>query len=275
MSKKGSIKNEIWKHIFIVAIIFFALFPLYLMLNISLKDNQQFVLNPWLPASPYHWENWTKAWEIVSPSIANTIVIATGHILIALLAGIFGAYFFARYKMPGSKILFGMFLLLMMYPGVSNMVPLFNLLSYLKMLNSLWTLVLVGSAGAQVLLVYVLRNFIEDIPDDFFDAAEIDGAGPIQQIKNIVLPMSGSIISVLTIMNIIGVWNNFVLPLIVIRDNAKQPLAVMLLRLEGEYTRNWGVMMAGYSIASIPLIILFIFTMRLFIKGLSSSAIKG
>lgn len=124
-------------------------------------------------------------------------------------------------------------------------------------------------------MIYVLRNFIEDLPEDLFNAAEIDGAGPLQQIKNIVIPLSGPIISVMVILRIIAVWNNFVLPLVVIRDNVRQPLAVGLLRLEGEYTRHWGELMAGYSLASIPLILLFIFTMKFFVKGLSSAALKG
>lgn len=87
--------------------------------------------------------------------------------------------------------------------------------------------------------------------------------------------MSGPIISVMAIMNIIGVWNNFVLPLVIIRDHARLLLAVGLLRLEGEYTRHWGELMAGYSLASIPLLLLFIFTMGVFVKGFSSGAIKG
>lgn len=275
MAIKPSRTSELLKHMFIWFILFFAFFPLYLMFNISLKDNQQFIMNPWLPSAPYHFENWVKAWHTISPYIANTIVIATGTIILSLSVSIAGAYFFARYKMPGSRILFYMFLLLMLYPGIANLVPLFNLLSRLRLLNTLWALVLVGSAGGQVVTIYVLRNFIEELPEDLFDAAEIDGAGPLQQIKNVVIPMSGSIISVMTILRIIAVWNSFVLPLVVIRDNAKLPLAVGLLRMEGEYTRQWGELMAGYSLASIPLVLLFIFTMGVFVKGLSAGALKG
>ena len=275
MSIKPSRTSELLKHLLIWFMLFFAFFPLYLMFNISLKDNQQFVMNPWLPEAPYHFENWIKAWDTISPYIANTIVIATGTVILTLIAGICGAYFFARYKMPGSKILFYMFLVLMLYPGVANLIPLFNLLSRLRLLNTLWALILTGAAGGQVLTIYVLRNFIEDIPGDLFDAAEIDGAGPFHQIKNIVIPMSASIISVMTIMRIIAVWNSFVLPLVIIQDNSKLPLAVGLLRLEGEYTRQWGELMAGYSLASIPLVILFIFTMGVFVKGLTAGAVKG
>jgi ABC-type glycerol-3-phosphate transport system permease component len=132
-----------------------------------------------------------------------------------------------------------------------------------------------GIAGAQVLQIYVLRSFIEEIPQDLFDAAEIDGAGPIGQMINIVLPMSGSIISTLAILQFIGIWNDFIMPMVLIRDDALLTLAAGLVKLDGEYVKMWGNMMAGYAISSIPLVLIFIFTMRLFVKGLSAGAIKG
>ena len=93
--------------------------------------------------------------------------------------------------------------------------------------------------------------------------------------KTIVLPMSMPIIGTLAILKIIGNWNNFVGPLLYIRDSNRQMLSVALLHLEGEYTRNWGELMAGYTIASLPLIVLFLFCMRLFVKGLTAGAVKG
>ncbi|MEM4248357.1 MAG: carbohydrate ABC transporter permease, partial [Candidatus Nanoarchaeia archaeon] len=118
-------------------------------------------------------------------------------------------------------------------------------------------------------------NFIEDIPQDLFDAAEVDGASLFQQVYNIVLPMSGSILSTLGILQFIGIWNDYILPLVVLRDNSMLPIAVGLVRMDSEYVKNWGQLMAGYTIASIPMILIFIFTMRLFVKGLSAGAVKG
>ena len=123
--------------------------------------------------------------------------------------------------------------------------------------------------------MYVLRNFIEDIQKELFEAAQMDGASHLQQVFHIVLPMSGSILSTLAILRFIAEWNSFVLPLIVFRDEVKLPIAVALYRLEGAYVKDWGPMMAAYAIASIPLVIIFLFTMRLFVKGLSAGAVKG
>jgi ABC-type glycerol-3-phosphate transport system permease component len=272
---RKSIRSEIFKHAFVVAILVVSFFPLYLMLTISFKDNSQFLVNPWYPQPPFHLENWVKGWMVVKNYIFNTVFVAITAVAFTFCFTLPGAFFFARYKVPLSRFFWYFFLILMLMPGVANLVPLFMLLKKLSLLNSLFALIIVGASGAQVVQIYVLRNFIEDIPSDLFEAAEIDGAGPVKQIWNVVLPLSGSIISTLAILQFIGVWNDFILPMVVIRDDSLLTLAAGLVKLDGEYVKMWGEMMAGYSIASIPLVVLFIFTMRLFVKGLSAGAIKG
>lgn len=266
---------EFWKHVFILIILFFAFVPFYLMLNISLKDNQQFARNPWFPEAPFHWENYVYGWEQIGGKIFNTAFVAMSTTVLTLVCAVVGAFFFARYRMPGSKFLFGIFVILMMYPAVANMVPMFKLITSLGLYNTHFALILPGIAGGQAFNIFVLRNFIEDIPQDLFDAIEIDGGNTFYQIWHVVVPMSMPILGTLGILSIIGQWNNFVSPLLYLRDTNLQTIAVALLHLEGEYTKNWGQLMAGYTIASIPLVILFIFCMKLFIRGLSSGAVKG
>ncbi|MFA6100711.1 MAG: carbohydrate ABC transporter permease [Victivallaceae bacterium] len=266
---------EFSKHFYIWVIFAFSFLPLYLMLNISLKDNQQFSRNPWLPEAPFHWHNFVVGWSHIGDKIFNTTFISFTTTFLGLAVAVLGAFFFARFKAPGSNILFSMFILLMMYPGVANMVPTFKLITALGLYNSHWSLITLGVASAQAFTIYVLRNFIEEIPKDLFEAIEIDGGTILQQIWHIVIPMSMPIIGTLAILSIIGNWNSFVGPLLYLRDNNLQVIAVGLLRLEGEYTKNWGELMAGYTIASIPLIIMFIFCMKLFVRGLSAGAVKG
>ncbi|MEX2605771.1 MAG: carbohydrate ABC transporter permease, partial [Kiritimatiellia bacterium] len=129
--------------------------------------------------------------------------------------------------------------------------------------------------GGQVVQIFILRNFIEEIPQDLFDAAEVDGASPFKQVYHIVLPMSGSVLSTLGILQFIGLWNDYILPLIVMRDDSMLTLAVGLVRMDGEYVKDWGALMAGFTIASIPMVLIFLFTMRLFVKGLAAGAVKG
>jgi ABC-type glycerol-3-phosphate transport system permease component len=274
-SKSKFSTSELGKHAFILLILLFAFFPMYVMFNISFKTNAQFNLSPLNFMLPFHMENWGVAWGIVKDYIFNTIFVAISSVALTFCFTVPAAFFFARYKAPFSNVLWYFFLILMLMPGVANLIPLFMIIKNLHLLNSLLALIVLGIAGGQVVQIYILRNFIEEIPKDLFDAAEIDGAGPIRQIFNIVIPMSGSIVSTLAILQFIGIWNDFIMPMILIRDDKLLTLAAGLVKLDGEYVKLWGQMMAGYTISSIPLVLIFIFTMRLFVKGLSSGAVKG
>ncbi len=267
--------HEVYKHSLISFVLLFAFLPLYVMLAISFKNNDQFIENPYFLTFPLHWENWTQGWMLVSAYIANSIFVSVLSVIFTLLFSISAAYVFAKYNFPGKTALWYGLLVLLFMPGIMNLVPLFVLMRNLDMLNSLLGLTTLYAAGGQVFCVFVLRTFIEDIPEELFEAAEIDGAGEIQQIFTIVLPMCGSILSTLAILRFLGAWNNFIEPMIFISDGYKQLLPVALMRLDGEYIKQWGQLMAGFSIAAIPTIVIFIFSMRLFVKGLTSGAVKG
>jgi multiple sugar transport system permease protein len=323
----GSYKQRDWpKHIIILAFILIELFPFYMMMQVSFKDNASFIQNPWVPSPPYavtetylaadgaeltkertaRWtevftasakpplgdptfqggelrfdlsvyrvHNWGFGLALIGPYIANTVFVAVTGTVVTLFLAILAAYFFARYKMPFSGVLWSAFMVLMLLPGVANIVPLFTLLKEMNLLNTLWALIIVGIAGGQVFNIFVLRNFIEDLPKDLFEAAEMDGASHFKQIVNVVIPMSGPIIGTLAILAFLGKWNDFLLPLIVLRDKELFTLGVGLIYLDGEYVKQWGQIMAAYFIASIPLIIIFLFCMRLFVRGLSAGAVKG
>lgn len=271
----GGFSLRALKHAFIWFVLVFAFLPLYLMVIVSVKDNQQFYLAPATLTQPLHWENWRAAWEAVTPTVANSLFISTSSTLLTLFFALCGAYFFARLRMPLAGPLWNAILLLMMMPAIANLVPLFILLRDLNLLNTLSALIIVGASGGQIFGIFMLRNFISDIPQDLFEAAEIDGATHFQQVRHVVLPLSGPILGTIGVMHFIGAWNDFVLPLIVMRDHARLPVMVQLLRMAGEYIKLWGPLMAGYAIASIPIIILFIFAQRLFIKGMTEGAVKG
>lgn len=311
-------------HLVIWVLLVVELFPLYMMLQISFKDNASFLQNPWLPSAPfsvtesfatppgaapevrtrtaswtevfgeakpsdlnavvvekkfdlsvYHFSNWRFGVKLIGPFIANTVFVAVSGTLATVGLAVLGAYFFARYRMPLSGVLWSAFLILMLLPSVVNLVPLFMQLKQLSLLNTLTALIVVGVASGQAFNMLVLRGFIEDLPKDLFEAAEIDGASHFQQIIHIVIPMSGSIIGTLAILAFLGKWNDFLLPLIVLRDKELFTLGVGLIYLDGEYVKQWGQIMAAYFIAAIPLIVLFLFCMRLFVRGLSAGAIKG
>ena len=164
---------------------------------------------------------------------------------------------------------------LLMMPMIANLLPLYALLKSLHLLNSIWTIALVLTAGAQVGTIFWLRGFVEDIPKDLYEAAEMDGATDFYQLTQITLPLCGPILATLAVTRFIGSWNEFMLPLILVTDPWRQMLSVGLMQLDSQYVKQYGQLMAAYAIASIPLIVLFIFSMRLFVRGLMAGAVKG
>lgn len=271
----GAVGLRLTKHLTIWTVLAFAFLPLYLMILVSFKTNKQFYEAPTILTQPLHPENWLEAWRIVTPTVANSIFISTAATVLTLCFALCAAYFFARQKMPLSNLFWNAILILMMMPMIANLVPLFRLLGDLNLLNTLTALILVSAASGQVFAIFVLRNFVADIPGDLYEAAEIDGASHFKQLWHIVLPLSGPILGTVGVMQFVAVWNDFVLPLIVMRDQAQLPVMVQLLRMAGEYIKFWGPLMAGYALASIPIIILFIFSMKLFVRGLTEGAVKG
>ncbi|MGF1679572.1 MAG: carbohydrate ABC transporter permease [Candidatus Methylacidiphilales bacterium] len=263
---------------YVSLVLAFAFLPLFIMIVVSFKSNDQYLANPWFfdPVSDWHWNNWAIAWNSVSGYIANSIFVSFTGTAVTLVIVLMSSYAIARYDFPGKNIFFYMIMATMFLPGtVAALVTLFNLLMNMGLVNNLWALVLMASVSGQVVSVFILRNFIEDIPKELFESAQLDGAGHFQQIRHIILPMSASIISVTCIMDFLGSWNNVILPLLLMRDDALLTIPVGLYRLDGEYVKQYGQLMAGYAISSVPLLLIFVFSMRLFVKGLSAGAIKG
>ncbi|MEI8243022.1 MAG: ABC transporter permease subunit [bacterium] len=200
----GTWSLRLGKHLTIWAVLAFAFLPLYLMMVVSFKNNTQFYAAPAKLTLPLHPENWAEAWRLVMPAVANSIFISTSVTALTLAFGLCAAYFFARQRMPLSRFFWNAILILMMMPMIANLVPLFRLLGDLNLLNTLAALILVGAAAGQVFAIFVLRNFVEDIPGDLYEAAEIDGASHFQQLRRVVLPLSGPILGTVGVMTFIG-----------------------------------------------------------------------
>lgn len=268
-------RAELLKHALICGVLVVAFLPLYVMLATSFKANREFFLHPWSFPTRIEWSNWVVGWKTVKDLLATTLVVAVAAVGATLALALPGAYFFARGRVPFRNALWFLFMSLLMMPVIANLLPLYSLLKSLGLLNSIWTISLVITAGAQVGTVFWLRGFVEEIPKDLFEAADVDGASHFYQMTQIVLPLCGPILATLAVTRFIGAWNEFMLPLVLITDPWRQMLSVGLMQLEGQYVKQYGQLMAAYTIASVPLVVLFLFSMRLFIRGLMGGAVKG
>ncbi|MEM6333790.1 MAG: carbohydrate ABC transporter permease [Planctomycetota bacterium] len=276
--QKATFKSEFPKYFLVLFVLATAFYPLFIMVVISFKTNTQYQQNPWFFDAPNQWrlQNWVDAWNIVETYIANSIVTSVAATALSMVMVILTGYVLGRHRFIGRNLVYYIIIASMFLPGTAaTLVTMFWLIKSMGGVNTLWAIIVVTAATGQVAGVFLLTEFVKDIPKELFESAEIDGAGHLRQIFNVVLPLSGPILATIAIMKFLGVWNNVILPLVVLRDDHKLTLTVGLLRLEGEYVKQWGEMMAGYTIASLPLVLLFMFTMRWFVRGLAAGAIKG
>ncbi|MGH2558379.1 MAG: carbohydrate ABC transporter permease [Thermomicrobiales bacterium] len=263
-----------WKHALLIIVSFFLFFPFIITLIISTKDMNQFSVAPFRPTFPMHWENYREAGEVVLPYIFNSIVTSGIACFGVVLIGSLTAYVFARFDFPGKELLYYAILVLLMIPGILTLVPSFVVVRDLHLLDTRWAMILPWIAGGQVFAIFILRTFYESMPRELFEAARIDGAGELAIYARIAVPLSQSILGVVAIFNILGTWNDFLWPLITLSSDELYPLVLGLYRFQSQYYTVWGTLMAGYVIGTIPLIILFAFTSKLFVEGLASGSIK-
>jgi len=266
--------GDLYRHILLIILIGLMLFPYGITFIISGKSIPQFYDAPFKITLPFYWSNYKEAWEEIKFYLRNSIIVSGFSVIGVVVMSVLSAYAFARYKFPGREVLYYLVISLLMIPGVLTLIPSFMLVKYLGLLNTRWALFLPYISGGQVFAIFILRSFFASIPTDYFDAARIDGASELQILRHVTLPLSWSIIGVVAVMNVLGTWNDLIWPLVTLQDTRLYTLTVGLYNFRNSYYTVWGPLMAGYIIGSIPLIILFIFTSKLFVEGLASGAIK-
>ena len=270
-------RHDLPLHIVLGVAAVLTFYPFIFLLISSFKTSPQFLHNFWGISLPPEPLNYVDAWNRVSPYVLNSLFVSLVTMALVLLIASVTAFVFARYSFPGREVLFFAILALLMIPGVLTLVPAFLLVKSFGLLNTYWALILPYTAGGQVLAIFILRSFIASLPEELFESARIDGASMWHLYSRIAVPLSMPILVTIAIMNILGTWNDYIWPLVTIPDGRRWTISVGIVSFGSQYMgmENWGPMFAGYVIASVPLIILFLFTMRYFIAGLTSGAIKA
>ena len=261
-------------HIILIEFLLLIFVPVFEMVNISFKSDTQFDHNPWGVEPPFQTENYTAVWPMIREYLVNTVIYAVAIALGTVVLSCVSAYVFARYDFPGKNLLYMMVISLLMVPPAVTLIPQFVLVKNLGLLGTRWAMILPMVAGGQVLGIFLLKAFFEGLPEELFEAARVDGAGSLQSFFYLGLPLSSPIIGTLVVMNVLSTWNNIIWPRVVLSKDSLFPLTVGLMQFRQLFYTVWGPLMAGYVLASLPLIILFALASRLFVQGLTSGALK-
>lgn len=204
----------------------------------------------------------------------NSLLVAGVHTLLVLFFCSLGGYAFAKFQFPGRNQLFALMLGTMMIPGILGTIPSFMLMRTLGWLNTYLPLIIPGVANA--FGIFWMRQYINSaIPNDLMDSGRIDGAHEFRIYWNIVLPVITPALAALAIMTFMGSWNSFFWPLLILKDETRYTLPVMLASLQNLYGQEEGVRLLGASIAILPIMIVFLMSARKFMAGLTAGAVKG
>ncbi|MFF3395068.1 carbohydrate ABC transporter permease [Streptomyces sp. NPDC002669] len=251
----------------LTAIALVALFPYLFMLMTSFKTNQQFNDSYWVPTWPLRLENYSAAWQQIQPYFITSLLVALAAIVGTVALSSVAGFLFARYEFVGRRVLYGMIVMLMMVPPVASLIPMFVLMRDLGLLNTMTVLILPHIASSVVLATILMRTFVAQIPQELFDAARIDGASGPRMFRSLVLPLSMPVIGTVSLLTVISVWNDFFWPLLVITEDKLRTIPVGLAFFKGQNATEWGPLFAGYTLASLPLLLLFTFLSKYFLAG--------
>ena len=254
-----------------------TLLPLVWMLSASLQTNQEIYKGIKLIPDTLQFQNYIQAWEqakfsvYFQNSVIYTVAVVAGAVLIASLA----AYSFAKLKFPGKNLFYVFFLIFILIPIPGQFIPLYLLLTRLKLIDSRLGYILPLIQSSLPTAILILRSFFEEIPSELDDAARVDGASRLQIFWRIALPLSMPAIATIIILTAIGVWNEFTLALVVFSDADLMPLQVGIMNFQGTFFSQYALMMAATSIATLPILILYIFLQKYIIRGVMAGAVKG
>jgi multiple sugar transport system permease protein len=255
-----------------------VLLPLIWMLSTSFKPKSQWFAREveWIPRT-FTWENYEKIFGNRSTPIGrwflNSIILGTITTALTLIIDSLAAYAYARLEFPGRKVIFAILLSTLFLPGIMFLVPNFITVFRLNLLNTFPGVFLPALAG--VFGVFFLRQFFESIPKELEEAAQIDGANTFQTFWGVVLPLAKPALATLAVITFLASWNDFLWPLLILKDRVLQTLPPGLRTLQGAYTSEYGQMMAGATIAAIPVLILYVAMQRYIVESVASTGVKG
>lgn len=271
--KKGGI-GQVLSYVFLIVVAFLTFLPFFLMVTISFKTRAQFAVQPIWPTFPLHFSNYKFAWEQVLRPVINSTIVCVASIGGTLLVASLAAYAFARFRFPGSRVLFLGVISLLMVPDVLLLVPRYVVTSQLHLLGNYLGLIIPYISFGSIFAIFVLRTFFASVPGELIEAARMDGASHWTIFWRIMIPLSRPILSTLAIIQLIRVWNDFIWPFVVISKKSQYTLALILKTFSSDFGTQWGLIMACYVMASLPLLIVFALASKQFIKGLTSGAVK-
>ena len=265
-----------------VALSVYALFNLFCLLwlvSTSFKDSAEILTSsPWSPPDAALWQNYADAWTYgnMATYLLNSVIVTTVTTVLVLILGSLSGYIFGKVAFPGRRVLMAVFMAAMMVPPFALVVPLFDVLAWVSLLDTRTGLVLVYVAMELPLVTFILTSFHQTLPHELEEAAAIDGASAFQTFRRVVLPQTTPALTACGVVVVLRIWNEFIYALTFVKDDRVLTLAVGIFKLSqvADYSSNWAILFAGMVISILPILVVFAVFQRNFSRGIAQGALK-
>jgi raffinose/stachyose/melibiose transport system permease protein len=256
--------------------LFFALYPIVILLFNAVKNKDEIGLNPLGFPSTINLYNFVQAWQLgrYATAFTNSLVITIATIIGVVVISLLGAYALARLKVRGADGLMLYLIIANTIPAQLFLVPLFFMWNSVGLVNHPLSVILIYWARYAPFNIFLLRSFFVGLSRDFEDAARIDGASELQVLTHVVVPISRPAVLTTALISGMWAWNEFLFAVIFLHDRAAQTAALRYVAFIGENTDNWALTSAAGAIVVIPIMVLFLFMQERFIQGMASGGLK-
>lgn len=276
--KRQRREPSLWLNYFVVLLMTaFALGPIVVLFMNSVKGTAELGSNPIGFPRTFVWENYLVAWQRgnFATTLGNSSFLVVTTVLAQLTFCGLAAYSLARLNPPGGNIFMVVMLTGSTIPVWLYIVPLFMLWRDLGLLNNLWGLILLYSAGGAPFAIFLLRSFMLQIHPDFEDAARIDGASELQVLWSVIMPLAWPGFLTVGLMTALGTWSEYQLALIFVTDPELFPVTTSYSAFVGRFSRDWGLTSAAAVMLIAPVLLMFLSLQRQFIDGLTAGGVKA
>ena len=275
--KKKRILSDIIVYALLSVAALFTLLPLLMALMNSFKSNQELLINVLSWPTELRLENYVRTFDKMHylRSFLNTVLLSGLSVSLMILFSALAGWKLCRTKTRLSRSLLKLFIFSMLIPFSSIMIPLYRVTQSMNITNSLVGLSFVYAGLGVSMAIFLYHGFVKSIPVELEEAAAIDGCSSVQVFFKIVFPMLKPITATITITNVLWIWNDFLLPLIMISDNKKYTLLLSTNTLFGQYSSDWTAILSALILAALPVIVFYAFFQKRILKGISDGAVKG
>ncbi|HKL58487.1 MAG TPA: carbohydrate ABC transporter permease [Sphaerochaeta sp.] len=252
------------------------LYPLLNMVLSSFKSNRAILTTPFALPEAFSLKSYKMVWidKGFSHYFTNSLLVTGVAMAFVLLFGSMASYGISRYTYKGNTLVYMVFLSGIMLPLKAAIIPLFLLVKTLGLINSRWSVILIFMAMGLPSTVFILAGFMKAIPLELEYAAKIDGCNDFTIYRRIIMPMVAPAVALVTIYNSVPIWNDFFFPLVFLQSNSVKTLPVGLSTFFGQHSTNWSLLFTGLTIAILPMLVLYLFMSKYFIKGMTAGAVK-